>query len=328
MPYRKLGTSGMRVSALSLGGWLTFGGSIEQERTEAIVKSALAAGINFIDLADVYARGAAELAVGRALRGLARAQLVISSKVYWPMSDGPNDRGLSRKHVFESLHASLERLGTSYLDIYFCHREDPEVPLEETVEAMSDLVRAGKVHVWGTSVWRASTLARAHAIARERNLVAPVVEQPRYNLLDRSIESSVQPEAQRLGMGLVVWSPLAGGVLSGKYNDGIPAGSRGASTKWLERELQPESLERVRAFCALAAQRGCAPATLALAWVLQQPGVSSAILGATHEAQLEANLAALSLPYDAELARALDRIFPPRRAGPLRRALGSWLRAD
>jgi voltage-dependent potassium channel beta subunit len=328
MQYRALGASGLRVSALSLGGWLTFGGSIEQERTEAILKSALAAGINFIDLADVYARGAAELAVGRALRGLPRAQLVISSKVYWPMSEGCNDRGLSRKHVFESVHASLERLGTSYLDIYFCHREDPEVPLEETVEAMSDLVRSGKVHYWGTSVWRASTLARAHALARDRHWVAPVVEQPRYNLLDRSIEAQVQPQAQRLGMGLVVWSPLAGGVLSGKYNDGIPAGSRGAGTKWLERELQPESLQRVRSFCALAAQRGCTPATLALAWVLQQPGISSAILGATHESQLEENLAALSVPFDAELARALDRLFPPRRPSLARRALQQWLRAD
>lgn len=328
MPYRRLGASGVRVSALSLGGWLTFGGSIEQERTEAILESALAAGINFIDLADVYARGAAELAVGRALRQLPRAQLVISSKVFWPMSDGCNDRGLSRKHVFESLHASLERLGTSYLDLYFCHREDPDVPLEETVEAMSDLVRAGKVHYWGTSVWSAQTLARAHAIARERRLVAPVVEQPRYNLLDRSIEDAVQPEAQRLGMGLVVWSPLAGGVLSGKYNEGVPAGSRGASTRWLEKELQPEALQRVRDFCALAARRGLSPASLALAWVLQQPGVSSAILGATHESQLEANLAALQVELDAELVRELDRLFPPRRANPARRAAQNWLRAD
>jgi aryl-alcohol dehydrogenase-like predicted oxidoreductase len=177
-------------------------------------------------------------------------------------------------------------------------------------------------------VWRASTLARAHALARDRHWVAPVVEQPRYNLLDRSIEAQVQPQAQRLGMGLVVWSPLAGGVLSGKYNDGIPAGSRGAGTKWLERELQPESLQRVRSFCALAAQRGCTPATLALAWVLQQPGISSAILGATHESQLEENLAALSVPFDAELARALDRLFPPRRPSLARRALQQWLRAD
>ena len=229
MEHRRLGNTGLKVSAVSIGGWLTFGKSVDEEATRRISRAAIDGGVSFVDLADVYGPdGAAERTVGAILPDYRRSALVISSKVFWPTGEGPNDRGLSRKHIMESCERSLKRLGTDYIDLYFCHREDPETPLEETARAMDDLVRQGKILYWGTSCWSASTLLKTHALAGLRGLYAPVVEQPRYNLLRRDVERRVMPVAKRLGMGLVVWSPLASGALTGKYDEGVPEGSRGA----------------------------------------------------------------------------------------------------
>jgi len=312
MPYRRVGSAGIRVSALSLGGWTTFGASVNDDASvRSILRRAFDAGINFFDIADVYAKGEAERRMGTVLRELPRHELVLSSKVFWPMSDAPNDRGLSRKHIFESIDKSLRRIGTDYLDFYFCHRFDNDVPLEETVRALDDLVRAGKVLYWGTSEWSGAQLRDAHAIADRRNLYAPVVEQPQYSLLARhKFEHDVRPQAQALGMGLVVWSPLASGVLTGKYDDGIPAGSRLDRIEWLrDGFLQPEKLDRIRHLKVIADELGVSRARLALAWALHQPGVASVILGATSMAQLDENLGALDVAMTDDLSDRLGALF-------------------
>lgn len=312
MEYRRLGNTGLKISAISIGGWLTFGKSIDESATERILATAIDQGINFIDLADVYGDdGAAEKVAGAAIKNLRRSALVVSSKVFWPMGPGPNDRGLSRKHIMESCEDSLRRLGTDYLDLYFCHREDPETPLEETVRAMDDLVHQGKILYWGTSCWSAGSLIKTHALAGLRNLYAPIVEQPRYNLLSRDIERRVMPVAKRLGMGLVVFSPLAGGALTGKYDEGIPEGSRAATMpKWLESALSEENRPKLRRFSAIARELGCAPSQLALAWCLRRPEVSSVITGATHPEQVLENVKAIEVTIPDEVLRELDELFP------------------
>jgi voltage-dependent potassium channel beta subunit len=310
MEYRKVGATGLKVSAVSIGGWINFGGTIEESAARAVVKAAVDKGVNFVDLADVYARGEAEKVVGRMLADFDRTKLVLSSKVFWPMSDDPNDRGLGRKHIVQSVERSLRNLNTDYLDIYFCHREDPEVPLEETARAMDDLVHQGKILYWGTSVWPAASLEAAHRLADQRNLYPPMVEQPQYSLLDRSIEEAVAPAARRLGIGLVVWSPLAGGMLTGKYNQGVPQQSRGAKTNWLETKLNERNLDRVRRFCTLARQAGKEPSQLALAWILQREEVASVITGATNPEQVLNNVKAVDVRLTPDLAHRLDEIFP------------------
>lgn len=313
MTYRPLGRCGTKVSTFGLGGWTTFGGSITSERkTREILHAAFDAGVNFFDIADVYARGASERIMGKALRALPRQHLVISSKVFWPMSEDVNDRGLSRKHIMESVEASLGRIGTDYLDIYFCHRFDPETPVEETVRAMDDLVRQGKVLYWGTSEWTGEQLREAHAVADRRHLYAPQVEQPQYSLLARGrVENDVRPAAEALGMGLVVWSPLASGLLTGKYDDGVPQDSRLGRIDWLREDvLSEERVAGVRAMRAVAEETGCSRAQLALAWAAAQPGVSSVILGATTVEQLRENLGALDVAVDRELTGRLDEVFP------------------
>jgi voltage-dependent potassium channel beta subunit len=309
MEYRKLGRSGLSVSALSIGGWITFGGTLDEGRTRAVLRESIELGMNFVDLADVYARGNAERVAGETLRDYRRQDLVISSKLFWPMSDGINDRGLSRKHIHESIDRSLERLGTDYLDIYFCHRFDPATPLEETVAAMDDLVRSGKILYWGTSVWEADQLAAAHEIAERRDRTAPRVEQPRYNLLDRHIETAILPTCVRLGMGLVLWSPLAQGMLTGKYDRGVPPGSRGATSEWLKEVLTEQNIARCRRFTAFAREAGHEPGQLALAWLIAREGVSSAITGATSAEQVRANCGALAVRMDAALAAGIEACF-------------------
>ncbi|MCG3173062.1 MAG: L-glyceraldehyde 3-phosphate reductase [Myxococcota bacterium] len=309
MQYRQAGNSGLWVSTISIGGWLTYGGSVEDRTTMDIFRKSVDAGVNFIDLADIYARGEAETVIGKGLRDLRRQDLVISSKVYWPMTDNVNDKGLSRKHIMESVHGSLKRLNTDYLDLYFCHRWDEHTPLEETVRAMDDLIHQGKVLYWGTSMWTSQQLESAYGVANLRNLYPPTVEQPRYNLLDRSIESSIMPTAMQLGMGLVVWSPLAQGVLTGKYNSGKPKGSRGAETKWLDRDLSEDNLARVRQLTAMAGDMGCTTGQLALAWLLTRPEISSVITGATSVKQLQENIAASELKIDESTAAAIDALF-------------------
>jgi voltage-dependent potassium channel beta subunit len=313
MQYRALGKSGLKVSALSLGGWTTFGDSLSDDgEAERILRAAFEAGINFFDIADVYARGGAEKMMGRVLATLPRHRLVISSKVFWPMSDDVNDRGLSRKHIMESVERSLKRIGTDYLDLYFCHRFDAETPLEETVRAMDDLVHQGKVLYWGTSEWTGAQLEEVAQLADRRNLYAPRVEQPQYNLIERQqVEAFVEPAARVSGMGLVVWSPLASGLLTGKYDDGIPDDSRLARMTWLKEALHTEqNLERVRQMKAVADDLGCSRAQLALAWTAAQKGVSSVITGANRLEQLEENLKALDVTITAEVQERLDSIFP------------------
>lgn len=311
MEHRRLGNAGLKVSAISIGGWLTFGKRVDVEATRRILATAIDHGVDFIDLADAYGPdGAAERTVGSAIAELRRSALVISSKVFWPTGEGANDRGLSRKHVIESCERSLARLGTDYLDLYFCHREDPDTPLEETARAMDDLVHQGKILYWGTSCWSAGALLKAHALAGLRNLYAPVVEQPPYNLLSRGVERRVMPVAKRLGMGLVVWSPLAGGALTGKYDDGIPEDSRGATTKWLEDALSDENRPKLRRFSAIARELGCAPSQLALAWCLRRPEVASVITGATRPEQVIENVKAIDVTIPDDVLRELDELFP------------------
>ena len=309
MEYRRLGTAGMKVSEVSLGAWLTYGGSVENEIAAQCIRTAIENGINFIDVADIYAKGEAEHVVGSVIRDFKRSDLVISSKVYWPMSDNINDRGLSRKHIMESIDATLERLGTDYLDIYFCHRYDEATPLEETVRAMSDLVQAGKVLYWGTSVWEADQLERAVQLAREYTGYPPQVEQPRYNMLDRHIEPAIMPKAAEHGIGLVIWSPLAQGILTGKYNDGVPEGSRGAETQLLDKELTAENIAKVRELCTIANDLSITPSQLALAWILRRPEVSSVITGATKPQHVLDNIEASKVKLDDAILQRIEKIL-------------------
>jgi voltage-dependent potassium channel beta subunit len=316
MRYRSLGSCGTKVSEFGLGGWTTYGESVAgNTAVRAILVKAFDAGVNFFDMADIYNTGETERAMGKVLSEFPRHELVISSKVYFPMSDEVNDRGLSRKHIMESIDKSLRRIGTDYLDIYFCHRFDEGTPIEETARAMDDLIHQGKVLYWGTSEWTGDQLRELHRICDARNLYPPQVEQPQYSLLARSkFERDVRPVAVEKGMGLVVWSPLAFGLLTGKYDRGMPEASRFARIEWLrEGHYTEERVDVVRRFKALADQVGCSRAQLALAWTVAQPGVSSVILGATCVEQLEENLAALDLELREEIKPTLDGLFPPSK---------------
>lgn len=314
MPYRPLGRCGTKVSALGFGGWTTFGASVKDEAAiGAILKTAYEAGINFFDMADVYAMGEAERLMGRALKAFPRHTLVLSSKLHFPMSEDVNDRGLSRKHIMESVDKSLARIGTDYLDIYFCHRFDENTPLEETCRAMDDLVHRGKILYWGTSRWTGGQLKETYRLCAERNLYPPQVEQPRYNLLGRdAFENEIRPEARRMGMGLVTYSPLASGFLSGKYDNGIPPGSRLAEHEWIKKIVAtPENAEKVRAYKKLADTLRCTRSQLALAWTLAQEEVSSVITGATRLDQLKENLGALEVTIPQDILKQVEKIFPP-----------------
>ncbi len=316
MSYRPLGRCGTKVSVFGLGGWTTFGDSITDEgAVREIIQTALDGGINFFDIADVYGKGEAERTMGKVLGDVPRHRLVISTKVYFPMSDEVNDRGLSRKHIVESIDKSLSRIGTDYVDVYFCHRFDEHTPMEETARAMDDLVRQGKVIYWGTSQWSAGHLRQVHRLCDARNLYAPQVEQPHYNLLERwRFEREVRGVLDKLGMGAVVWSPLASGVLTGKYDDGLPPGSRLDRIGWLREDLfTSDRLERVRRCKAIADAAGCSRTQLALAWTVAQPGVSSVILGATSTEQLHENLAALAICLTDQTSDKLHQLFPVRR---------------
>lgn len=312
MKYRRLGNTGMKVSAVSLGAWTTYGGSVQDKGLVSdIVARAYEGGINFFDNADAYAHGKAETMLGEILESYERHQLVLSTKVFWPMSEGVNDRGLSRKHVLESIDRSLERMRTDYVDIYFAHRYDPETPLEEIVEVFSDVVRSGRAHYWGTSEWSAAKIAEAHTYAKAHGLVAPVTEQPQYSMLYRErVEKEILPTTEPKGIGLVVWSPLAMGMLTGKYDEGIPEGSRFANyEKFAEDFLTEDNRRRVKALKEVADELGATRAQLALAWILRQPGVSSVITGATKLSQLEDNLKAAELELDEGVLERIESIL-------------------
>lgn len=309
MRYRRLGDAGMKVSAVALGGWINFGeGKVGADAAAAVVRRAYERGINFFDLADIYGKGEAETQMGAVLRDYPRHMLVISSKVFWPMSDDVNDRGLSRKHIFESVDKSLRRLGTDYLDIYFCHRADPETPIEETARAMEDLVRAGKVLYWGTSEWGAAELVEAHAVSERHGWAKPKVEQPQYSMLWRErVEQEIMPATQPRGIGLVVWSPLAMGMLTGKYDDGVPEDSRFGREEWArQRFLSEANAERVRRLRPIAEGLGISRAQLALAWALRTPAVSSVIIGATRPDQVDDNVGAAEVELSEDVIGAIE----------------------
>lgn len=303
MHYRRLGSSGLKVSEISLGAWITFGGQIEDKTASQLVLSAYEQGVNFFDNSDSYAAGNAEKTMGKIIQDLPREGLVLSTKVFWPTMPGVNGRGLSRKHMMESIHASLKRLGTEYVDLYFCHRFDPDTPVEEVVITMNILIQQGKVLYWGTSEWRASQIAEAHGIARQYNLIPPTMEQPQYNMLHRRrVEHELTAICEDLGIGLTTFSPLASGVLTGKYNQGLPEGSRATleGMGWVTDRLREDGVHKVEKLIQLAKELGISPAQLAIAWALRRKEVSSVITGATSLAQLKDNLGA------AEVTTKLD----------------------
>ncbi len=295
MHYRRLGRSGLKVSEISFGAWVTFGDQIDEKTAGRLIHAAYEAGINFFDNADIYANGQAESVMGKAIKDLPREALVISSKVFWPTMPGPNGRGLSRKHITESLHASLKRLGVDYLDLYFCHRFDPDTPIEEVVRTMSDLVHQGKILYWGTSEWRAWQITEAVGQAYRHGLVPPTMEQPQYNMFHRRrVEAELAPVCEKLGIGLTTWSPLYQGILTGKYNEGVPEGTRASmeSMAWIRDRITPERVGMVRQLADVANDLGLTTAQLAIAWLLRRKEVSSVITGATKLQQLQDNLAA------------------------------------
>ena len=311
MHYRRLGHSGLKVSEISLGSWVTFGNQIDETVAVSLIKEAFSQGINFFDNADMYANGLAETVMGKAVKGLPRQELVISTKVFWPTMKGPNGRGLSRKHITESIHGSLKRLGTDYVDLYFCHRYDPDTPVEEVVRTMSDLVHQGKVLYWGTSEWEASQVMQAYGTAREYGLIPPTMDQPQYNLFHRKrVEDDLMPVCRELGIGLTTFSPLYYGILSGKYNEGIPQGSRASleDYAWIKERITPQRVEIVRQITLVANDLGITPAQLAIAWILRRKEVSSVITGATRLEQLDENLGA-SEAYEKLTEIDIDRIF-------------------
>jgi len=317
MEYRRLGDSGLKVSALSFGTWVTFSNQLDLSQAVEIMGLAYGKGVNFFDNAEIYAYGEAEIMMGRALEELAwpRDSYLVSSKVRWGSvkDPKPTQLGLSRKHVIEACDQALERLRVDYLDLYLCHRPDDEVPIKETVWAMSDLVRMGKVHYWGTSEWSAEELREAHAVANEWRLIAPTTEQTEYNMFSRQrIEIEYLDLYENLGLGTTIYSPLASGVLTGKYGNGIPKNSRSnlPGYEWLLRSMKSDEgqarIAKVRELETVAEELGISMAQLALAWCLKNPNVSSVITGATTLKQLEENMAAMeavTLLSDEVMAR-------------------------
>jgi aryl-alcohol dehydrogenase-like predicted oxidoreductase len=316
MEFRHLGRSGMQISEISYGNWITHGSQVEEEQATACVRAALDLGITTFDTADVYAGTRAEEVLGRALKGERREGLEIFTKVYWPTGPGRNDRGLSRKHILESINGSLRRLQTDYVDLYQAHRYDYATPLEETMEAFADIVHSGKAHYIGVSEWKASEIRAAHDLARELKIQL-VSNQPQYSMLWRVIEGEVVPTCEELGIGQVVFSPIAQGVLTGKYLPGQPppAGSRATDEKsgamFIQRLLDDDVLTRVQQLKPVAEQAGLTMPQLAIAWVLQNPNVSSAIVGATRPEQLADNVKAAGVRLDAEVLKAIDTVLDP-----------------
>ena len=303
MNYRYLGRSGLQVSALSLGGWVTWGHQIGDDLTYECMTAAYDAGVNFFDTAEVYANGKSEIAMGNAVKqaGWKRSDLVLSTKIFWG-GKGVNDKGLSRKHIIEGLDASLARLQTDYVDLLFCHRPDRHTPIEETVRAMTHVINQGKAFYWGTSEWSAQELMEAYTIARQEHLIAPLMEQPQYNMLERvRFEKEYARLYDLMGLGTTIWSPLASGLLTGKYNDGLPKGTRVSlpGYEWLRADFEkPETqvkIGKVKQLAPLATELGCTLAQLALAWCLKNPNVSTAITGASRASQVTENMKAIDV---------------------------------
>ena len=302
MNYRRLGKSGLKLSELSFGSWVTYGNQLDESPARECMAAAYAAGVNFFDNAEVYARGQSERIMGNALKklGWRRESYVVSTKFFWGLHDGPNEKNtLNRKYLMGAIDGSLSRLQLDYVDLVFCHRPDPETPLEETVWAMHDIIRSGKALYWGTSEWSADDILGAWRIAEAQSLAKPVMEQPEYNLFRRErVEVEYGDLYDDIGLGLTTWSPLASGLLTGKYNDGVPAGSRATvkGFEWLAgRIVDPKKIASVRKLLPIAKKLECTPAQLALAWCLRNPDVSTVITGASRPEQVEENMRALDV---------------------------------
>ncbi|HEY4151659.1 MAG TPA: aldo/keto reductase [Chitinophagaceae bacterium] len=320
MEYRRLGKSGLQLSVLSFGSWVTFHKQISDGSADELMGIAYENGINFFDNAEVYALGESEKMMGRVLKkkNWDRTSYTLSSKAFFGWrgkGNKPNQSGLSRKHLFEACHEALQRLQTDYLDLYFCHRPDTNVPIEEVVWTMHNLIQQGKILYWGTSMWSGAEIMEAHRVASQHHLIGPVVEQPQYNMFERfKMEQDYLPVFQNAGMGTTIWSPLAAGFLTGKYNNGIPEGSRLAieGFDWLkERWLQDEKLKKVKELAAVAGEIGSSMAELAIAWTIKNPHVTTAILGATKKEQLFENLKALdTLPkLTPEIMEKIEKVL-------------------
>jgi aryl-alcohol dehydrogenase-like predicted oxidoreductase len=313
MQHRKLGSSGMYVSEIMFGNWLTHGSQVEEKAAVKCVRTALDLGITTLDTADMYAETRAESVLGKALRGVRRESYELLTKVYWPTGSGKNDRGLSRKHIMESVHASLKRLNTDHIDLYQFHRFDYETPLEESLSAFDDLIRQGKVFYIGFSEWRADEIKEALRIQEKKGYDKFVSSQPQYSMLWRVIEREVIPASQSNGISQIVWSPIAQGALTGKYLPGRkpPANSRATDKKggasMISRWMRDEVLTAVQRLKPIAASAGLTPAQLAVAWVLQNPNVASAIIGATKPEQIKENVAASGVTLSKEVMREIDR---------------------
>ena len=317
MNYRRLGTAGVKVSELGFGNWLTQGeGGVADDVARACIRRAFELGVNLFDTADKYRLGLAEEVFGRELKAFRRQDLVLGTKVFLSMSDNVNDRGLSRKHIFEGAHNSLRRLQTDYIDLYQCHEFDPEVELYEVVRAMDDLTRQGKILYWGVSKWPAPQIESVCRVAREINAHPPVSHQSEYNLATRSAETNgVQATCLREGIGMLVFSPLKQGILSGKYSAGtIPADSRGATEKMIKKDLERgglDLLDRVDRLQPIAQRANCTMPQLAIAWLLGRDAVSSVIIGASNVAQIDENVAATGVELTADDVTRIDELFPP-----------------
>ncbi|BBO00387.1 aldo/keto reductase family protein [Sporolactobacillus terrae] len=312
MKYRHLGSTGVKVSTVSLGSWLTYGGYVAQENAISTIHKAYDLGINFFDTANVYMRGEAEKVVGKAIKAFPREAIVLSTKVFFPMGDGPNDHGLSRKHIMEQANASLKRLNTDYIDLYYCHRFDPETPIEETLRAFDDLIHQGKINYIGVSQWTAAQITEAAHIADQKLLNHFVANQSKYNMLSREIEAEVIPSSAAHGVSQVCWSPLAQGVLTGKYSSvsEFPAGSRAAENKGGIRTYLTElNLSKVNKLKKIAAELGVSMAQLALAWALRQEQVASVVVGASKTEQIVDNAKAADLILDSETERRIEEIL-------------------
>lgn len=295
--YRRLGSAGIKLSELSLGAWVTYGSQVGEDVAEKCMSTAYEAGVNFFDNAEAYAHGNAETVVGNVIKklGWRRDDIVVSSKVFWG-GNGPNETGLSRKHVFEACRNSLKRLQLDYLDLFFCHRPDPNTPIEETVRVMDDLIHQGKILYWGTSMWNAVDIQRAYDIAKEQGLTPPQMEQPVYNMLQRDkVEKEFVPLYSKMGLGTTTFSPLASGLLSGKYAEGVPRGSRASldDMGWIrDRIITPRNIDVVRSLSQVARDLDCTMAQLALAWCLKNANVSTVITGASRPDQVKENMKA------------------------------------
>lgn len=316
MNYRRLGKAGIKISELSLGAWVTYGGQVGQDMAEQCMAAAREYGVNFFDNAEAYANGNAEIVMGNVIKklGWKREDIVVSTKIFWG-GGGPNDTGLSHKHIIEGMNNSLKRLQLDYVDLVFCHRPDRNTPIEETVRAMDQVVRSGKAFYWGTSEWSAAEIMRADGLARQYGLTPPAMEQPQYNMFERArFEKEYSILFSEIGYGTTIWSPLASGLLSGKYNQGIPEGSRATlpGFDWLrEHVITPERIEKVKQLVPIAGDLGCTMSQLALAWCLKNPNVSTVITGASKPEQVHENMKALEIvpKLTADVIQQIEKVL-------------------